>query len=136
MNSVQIGGQRYELTGLGSRWVGQFLDGLIYVVMFFTPALVLGIMGVESEFAIIGLVPALFYLLFQDAMEGGQSLGKKALGASVVDASTGAPCSWGQSFVRNISLILLGFIDWLFIFGARQQRLGDKLANTCVINRR
>jgi hypothetical protein len=35
--------------------------------------------------------------------------------------------------VRNISLLILTWIDWIFIFGERRQRLGDKLANTVVV---
>ncbi|MGV3517710.1 hypothetical protein [Luteitalea sp.] len=50
-----------------------------------------------------------------------------------MDATSEAPCSSWQSFVRNLSLLILGVIDWAFIFGKRRQRLGDKLAHTVVI---
>jgi uncharacterized RDD family membrane protein YckC len=66
-------------------------------------------------------------------MRGGQSFGKRAVGTAVVHAVSGAPCTAGQSFVRNLLLYLLGPIDWIFIFGERHQRLGDKLANTIVV---
>lgn len=49
------------------------------------------------------------------------------------DATTGAPCTYGQSFIRNLLLAVLGPIDWIFIFGERHQRLGDKAAGTIVI---
>ncbi len=52
---------------------------------------------------------------------------------AVVDARTGQPCTFGQSFVRNLLLSILGFIDWLFIFGRKRQRLGDMAAPTLVI---
>jgi uncharacterized RDD family membrane protein YckC len=51
----------------------------------------------------------------------------------VVDARTGEPCTYRQSFIRNILLTFLGPIDWLFIFGERHQRLGDKAAGTIVV---
>jgi uncharacterized RDD family membrane protein YckC len=35
--------------------------------------------------------------------------------------------------VRNILLSILGPIDWIFIFGERRQRLGDKAAGTIVV---
>ncbi len=74
----------------------------------------------------------LFYLGFADAFNGGQSFAKQWLGTRVVDADTGGPCTWGDSFIRNIFTIL-GPIDWVFIFGEKHQRLGDKAAGTAVI---
>ena len=50
-----------------------------------------------------------------------------------VDANSGAPCSFWQSFIRNLLLAVLGPIDWIFIFGERHQRLGDKAAGTIVV---
>jgi uncharacterized RDD family membrane protein YckC len=70
---------------------------------------------------------------FADALPGGQSLGKRALGTAVVDARTGLPCGPWQSFVRNLLLGILGPLDWVFIFGSRHQRLGDLAARTIVI---
>ena len=51
----------------------------------------------------------------------------------VIDARTQVPCCYGQSFVRNLLLAVLGPIDWIFIFGDRHQRLGDIVAGTVVI---
>ena len=51
----------------------------------------------------------------------------------VISEESGAPCTFGQSLVRNFLLALLGPIDWVFIFGERHQRLGDKAAGTIVI---
>lgn len=135
MDTVEIGGRQVRLTSLGSRWLGQFLDGIIYAVIFFMPVLVLGLAGVQSEsLVLVGVLPALLYLFFQDGLEGGQSLGKRVMGSRVVDGRTGRPCSFGQSFVRNFSLVLLSFFDWVFIFGDHRQRLGDKLAGTYVVD--
>ena len=75
---------------------------------------------------------AVLYLAFGDGLHGGQSFAKQWLGTRVVDARSGAPCTWGDSFIRNLFSIL-GPIDALFIFGDDQQRLGDKAAGTAVI---
>jgi uncharacterized RDD family membrane protein YckC len=83
-----------------------------------------------------GIVLAYFYFLFADGFYGGQSYGKRAMKIAVVDASTGQPCTFMKSFIRNILYILLGIIDWIFIFGANRQRLGDMAANTIVIKGR
>jgi uncharacterized RDD family membrane protein YckC len=73
------------------------------------------------------------YLVLGDGIHEGQSFSKQWLGMRVVDAQTGAPCTFGDSFIRNITLTLLGPIDWIFIFGDRHQRLGDKIAGTIVV---
>lgn len=87
----------------------------------------------DSLAVLFGSIPAVFYLLFQDGLPEGQSLGKKGVNSRVINASSGRPCGFGESFVRNISLLILTWVDWIFIFGERRQRLGDKLANTVVV---
>ena len=73
------------------------------------------------------------YYLLADALPGGQSYGKRMLGMVVLDARTGAPCRVWQALVRNLTLALLGPLDWIFVFGARNQRLGDMAARTIVV---
>ena len=117
-----------------SRFVGQCVDGLVAgapLVLFFliprdNPA-------VSGALALGWLGWVCFHVLLADGMEGGQSWGKRVAGTRVVDATTGAPCTFGQSFIRNLLLSVLGPIDWIFIFGERHQRLGDKAAGTIVI---
>jgi uncharacterized RDD family membrane protein YckC len=82
------------------------------------------------EFAFLG---ALIYLLVCDAFPGGQSLGKRFTKSSVVHFETEAPCRGWQSVVRNLSILVLGFIDVLFIIGKQQRRLGDLMARTKVV---
>jgi uncharacterized RDD family membrane protein YckC len=75
-----------------------------------------------------------FYYLFADGLHGGQSIAKQWLGMRVVDAHTRSQCTFYQSFVRNLLLLLLGPIDWMFIVGEQHQRLGDAAAGTVVID--
>jgi len=56
------------------------------------------------------------------------------LSMRVIDEKSGESCSYGRSFLRNILLLVLGPIDWIFIFGGKHQRLGDKLAGTVVVS--
>jgi uncharacterized RDD family membrane protein YckC len=62
-----------------------------------------------------GVLWSMFYYLFADGFHGGQSFGKRWMGMRAIDATTGAPCSFGQSFLRNLLLAVLGPIDRLFI---------------------
>jgi uncharacterized RDD family membrane protein YckC len=130
--------QDVDLASLPQRIAAQFLDGLVVAVpvcvLFFAGMALYGTSvwpaGVLVAAAILF---GMAYILFSDGLEGGQSLGKRWVGIRVVSAETGAPCTFWQSFVRNVLLSILGPIDWIFIFGERRQRLGDKAAGTIVV---
>ena len=118
----------------GTRLLGQFVDGLIAGAPVVAAGILSGLtFGIGAVFMIPAFMWVFFYLIFADGLHAGQSFAKQWLGMRVVDAKTGKPCTFGQSFVRNILLAILGPIDWIFIFGERHQRLGDKAAGTIVV---
>lgn len=43
-------------------------------------------------------------------------------------------CSAFQSFLRNVSKLLLSVLDGVFVLFGQLRRLGDRLAKTIVIN--
>jgi uncharacterized RDD family membrane protein YckC len=116
----------------GTRLLGQMVDGVATTA----PLLVTGIVRPSTWLGNVlfgvGILWAVYYHFFADARRGGQSFAKQWLGIRVVNATTGEPCTFGQSFVRNL-LTVLGPLDWIFIFGAPHQRLGDKAAGTIVV---
>ena len=118
-----------------TRLVAQFVDGLITAVPWVIGlvfAFLLGDLG--GVLMLLGGLVAVAYYLFADGLEGGQSYAKRLFNIRVVDATDGAPCSFGKSFVRNLLLALLGPIDWIFIlFTDKKQRLGDIVAGTIVV---
>lgn len=127
-----------NLASRSARLLAQIVDSIVAVlpvaglllVIFLSPRhfeVAVGIFGVPVLFFSVG------YLLFADAMPGGQSCGKRMLGIAVVDRRTGLPCTRWQSFVRNLLLSLLVFLDWIFILGDRRRRLGDIVAGTVVV---
>jgi len=135
--AVAAASSEVRLASLGDRLIGQFADGLIA----FLPILVLGLlfgMATGNDLGPFLLAPAgvfaVLYLWFADGLEGGQSYGKRMVHTRVVDFTTHAPCTYWQSFVRNVLLTILGPIDWLFIFGSQHRRLGDYAAGTLVID--
>jgi uncharacterized RDD family membrane protein YckC len=126
--------QSVDVASRMQRLAAQFLDGLVAGAPAIAALLLTFLLG-RGGFVLI-LVAALFgllYTLFADGLEGGQSIGKRLVGIRVVSMETGAPCTFAQSFVRNLLLMLLGPIDWIFILGERHQRLGDKAAGTIVV---
>ena len=133
MTSASVA-ESVDLASLPQRLAAQFLDGLVAAA---PPAAAFLLTFVMHDTGIVLIVLAclfaFFYTLLADGMEGGQSYGKRLVGIRVVSMQTGAPCSFGQSFIRNLLLMILGPIDWIFIFGDRRQRLGDKAAGTIVV---
>ena len=123
-----------DLASLPQRMAAQFLDGLVASV----PPILAFLLTIRLNrggivLIVLACLFAFLYTLFADGLEGGQSWGKRMVGIRVVSMQTGGPCSFGQSFVRNLLLMILGPIDWIFIFGDRRQRLGDKAAGTIVV---
>jgi uncharacterized RDD family membrane protein YckC len=113
------------LASRGSRLLAQILDGFVALAIVCAGLLIFYTLGDDGAtgalFFATSVVLALLYILLSDGFENGQSYGKRALRISVIDASTGQPCSFGKSLLRNLSLEILGPIDWLFIFSEKRQ---------------
>lgn len=118
---------------LWNRVVGQFVDWIVAI----GPAYVIYALPLGDSGSVI--LPLawfawfFFHILLADGMRGGQSLGKRMARTRVVHAVTGEPCTYLQSLARNLTLSLLGPIDWVWILGERRQRLGDMIVNTIVV---
>jgi len=141
---------RYDLAGIGSRFLAQVVDFTIIVCSFILILLAtLGIGAISSGFssaAVIFLLTATFlliwgYYLAFEAFWNGQTPGKRVVGIRVVKTS-GLPLGFLDSVIRN----LVRIIDWLpFFYGVgllvmfvspRPRRLGDYAAGTVVIRER
>lgn len=144
---------KYLKASLGNRFLASLLDGLI-MTGFAIPAIIFYVIGLskisgyDSDEAIPLFVFAAFlyfipltYSFIKDGIGKGQSLGKKAVGLMVIHLPDNAPCSFGQSFLRNLIMTLISivpFIGWLVepiivLASEDGRRLGDKAANTQVI---
>jgi uncharacterized RDD family membrane protein YckC len=91
-----------------------------------------------SSYGLWGVLTYFGYLLLNDALPGGMSIGKRLLKIQVVSLKDGLPCSVLQALKRNITTFIpvLGFFDVYSIFGPRYQRIGDRWARTIVISER
>lgn len=128
-----------NLASRSERLFAQIVDGLIALLPVAGVGLVVLSVPSLSDLTagwmfIAAILACASYVIFADALPGGQSIGKRALGIAVVDGATGRPCSVGQSFVRNLLLAILGFFDWIFILGETRRRLGDMAAGTLVVD--
>ena len=116
------------------RFLGQVLDAVVGLLPIILGAMISSFSDILAlPLMIVGIDWSVFYYFFADGFSGGQSYAKRWLGMRVITVDDGLPCTFGKSFVRNLLLWLLGPIDWVFIFGERHQRLGDKAAGTIVV---
>jgi uncharacterized RDD family membrane protein YckC len=120
-----------RLASLGNRFLAQVIDNIIALLFCLILYLVGNLFTSAHWFAFVGY---LSYYLLSDGLRGGQSFGKRAYKIAVINIKNGKPCGFGRSVVSNISLLLLGPIDALFVFGKSRRRLGDFAADTEVIN--
>lgn len=125
-----------DLASTGSRFVAQFIDQIIALLLMFATSLLVGMMGMNSAFG-LGIVFLSYatYILMNDAMPNGQSIGKKILSIKVINKTSGKNCSLSESFLRNITTVIppTAALDAALIFGRKKQRMGDSIANTIVV---
>jgi len=117
------------LARIGQRFTAQFIDGLMAMALAFALYQVAKVLGLSNAWAFTGW---LVYALLCDGLPGGQSVGKGLVKIRAVHVETEHPCSYLQSFFRNLTLCL-GVLDVVFIAGKQRRRLGDLLARTKVV---
>lgn len=117
------------VASIGQRFTSQFLDDLVALVVAACLYAVARALALPLELALLGFFA---YVFLCDGLPGGQSLGKRLTRTAVVHATTGEPCRYWQSLVRNAAM-LLGVFDAAFIVGRQRRRLGDYIAGTRVI---
>jgi uncharacterized RDD family membrane protein YckC len=122
-----------RLASIPRRIIAKIIDtwGIAAVIGLFAGllSLISPVVG-ETAYGIL-LLPWFAYFFFKDGLSG-QSIGKRMLKIRVVHHETKRPCSFGQSFGRNLSGLFI--FDWLFALGEKRMRLGDMIANTEVVN--
>jgi uncharacterized RDD family membrane protein YckC len=127
-----------ELAGWWYRAGASVIDTVVMVI----PAILLFVAFRGSRFAAGILIDLVFvaYASFTIA-NGGQTLGNKAMGTRVVDASTGGPVSVGKAFGRSVSqvvMLIVIIIPWILdllwpLWDSQNQTLHDKIAGTVVL---
>lgn len=140
----------YPKAPVGERFVASVVDK----VLSYGPLLATGILtalsggGFETVVGWIAIALSFVWMAYynftKDGREGGQSIGKRMFGLMVVHIPTNAPCTKGQSALREIVKIAFGMVPllgWLIepikiLSNDKGQRFGDEAAHTQVIRAR
>jgi uncharacterized RDD family membrane protein YckC len=100
-------------------------------------ALALALSAAETLWVGLAQVAGAVVFMLRDALFGGAGPGKRLMGLRVVKAQDGTPLSYGQAFLRWISLAipLFNLVDLSISYRDRlQRRYGDRWAKTRVID--
>lgn len=116
------------------RGMANLIDQFMLLPIGFLTAVITDLLlGEANSSKGLWLITCLLYFLFSDALPNGQSIGKKICKIAVVNYKTRRPSGMFESFVRNLILLLAGYIDLFFIFSEGRRRLGDRAAGTIVV---
>ena len=160
MASIKIAGRKFKLASRMARLYALFIDIAILgavqsvfsilvsvaMLLFLGEAMLLfpggegnifgksiaGLVGLSIFAYLLSAVLWTFGLFFMDGFRKGQGIGKKLLSLQVVRLKDGKPCTFKDAFLRRFAGIFQPF-DLLWFLGKKQQRLGDKLAETIVV---
>ncbi|MCE5315544.1 MAG: RDD family protein [Armatimonadota bacterium] len=144
---------RFELAGIGSRFIAVMLDtllqALVMIIIILTLTLGMGgavwldALGSASSWIYAVIIILVFvitggYFLFFEATRNGQTPGKKSVGIRVI-RDTGHPIDFRAALLRNIMRIVdslpgaygIGIIS--VFFSPQYRRLGDYVAGTLVV---
>jgi uncharacterized RDD family membrane protein YckC len=132
----------------GRRVLATIVDGVLLGLLFFVMSMLFGSSSAEGGQVNASLngLPFLMYLVLVVAyyvlMEGylGQTVGKMLLGIKVVREGTGEVPGLQGAAIRTVLRIVDGFFFYLVAFisvlaSAKNQRLGDMVANTLVVRK-
>ncbi len=140
---------QYEVAGIGSRFLAQFVDVLVILVIqvvLTIGAAALG--GIFNSIQVFGLVELILtfvliagYFLISEAVWNGQTLGKRYVRLRAV-GDQGEPLTLGQVAIRNLVRVV-DFLPAFYAIGivtmfsnSRSKRLGDFAAGTLVVRDR
>lgn len=145
MKFIEVAGKKFKLASRLTRLYAFFIDvaligaaqsvlGFFLAVAsflfwnksFWTAGIVLSI------FSLFSVSFWIFGLFFVDGFRKGQGIGKKLLSLQVLRLKDGKPCTFKDAFLRRFAGLLQPF-DLLWFLGKKQQRLGDKFAETVVV---
>lgn len=128
----------FPLASVGERIAAYLLDNLFIGVCAMFAMLLFGLLGEETTFIFIFLIPLLFYTLLFETFMDGQTPGKRIMKIKVCKMEGDAP-----GFVHYLIRWMFRLVDisltngvvaiLTIVIGEKGQRVGDILAKTTVV---
>ncbi|WP_167341616.1 RDD family protein [Nonlabens sp. SY33080] len=147
INTAQNVNIEYVYAGLGKRILAFIIDALVLfayiIILTFTVYRAISVLDGDNDIGAyeLSMIPIFIYSVIMHIIFNGRTVGKFIMGIKVVKED-GSPARWSDFIVRWI----VRLVDlWLFMFTVgtvsilltdKQQRLGDMMAKTIVINTR
>lgn len=147
INTAQNVTITYEYAGIGKRLVASIIDVLVlfaYVIFLsYTVLKFVELVDVKGVFGIaqLSLIPIMVYTLVCHIVFNGRTVGKFVMGIKVIKED-GSPVGWSDYLTRwvfrlvDIYLFTFTVGPISILFSDKNQRLGDRAAQTIVINTR
>lgn len=150
MKSIKIAGKKIKLGSRLARLYALFIDLTSLTVVQIIAVCLMRLIGhiispsmwnhpetgwqsfILGTFVFSSIALWVFGLFFIDGFRKGQGFGKKLLSLQVLRLKDGKPCTFKDAFVRRFAGIFQP-MDFLLTLGEKQQRLGDKFAETVVV---
>lgn len=115
-----------------NRFLGYFIDGIVAYIIPGILGFIAGATGMTWLIS-VSYIFLLGYILFRDALFGGQSIGKKIMKYKAVkEDGSSLDGDYMASLMRNITL-LIPLVDAILVL-IDKPRLGDNIAKTKVVN--
>ena len=137
-----------EMASIGSRFLAQFIDGLIIMVPTLAIAFSLGYFsmiagqtpGMMNQILqqLVLSLPFMIYAGLMMSSTGGQTVGKKVMKIRVVQPNGELATStnfWKREALRWVMSLIpfLGLIDYVMAFNKNRRTLHDKIGGTIVV---
>ena len=146
MKFIEVAGKKIKLASRLTRLYAFFIDvaligaaqsvlGFFFALvslLFFNKSFWAAGIGLGIFMSLFSAALWIFGLFFMDGFRKGQGIGKKLLSLQVLRLKDGKPCTFKDAFLRRFAGIFQPF-DLLWFLGKKQQRLGDKFAETVVV---
>ena len=118
------------------RFAAFLIDFHVILISAFTMAILapLFLRFLGFYFAMFCAVSAIGYLYCRDWLLGGQSIGKRLCGLSVVDLATDGPSTGKQLLQKNLCYLIFPFDAFVLLLTGRS--VGERISSTAVVPER
>jgi uncharacterized RDD family membrane protein YckC len=122
----------WPLTSRAQVMMSDFARGMGVLAPFLIILFILDLYYPTNKMGLYSFWPMVVIVMFNKDIVGGRSIAKRKSGFAIVKYRTAEPASQLQCFIRNVTCLIWP-IEALLAFGGAEQRIGDFIAGTKVV---